>query len=195
MAEQKSSQQLAVEKLQGELKKAKNKPFAEPIIEHLIKRCQEDAGFAEDVLGEKKTYDNCDAYIYNLARKEAGNNRQVAIRNDTVFEWAEDYYRMEKAWEPSKGNTQKAVPSKASKIKSEKKNSTKSTKSVNDAKTETKSVSETGEVTKTEANTVDKGKPNKSDEAKAATKQKEKKAEPKRRQNDISGQLTLFDLM
>ena len=111
MAEQKSSQQLAVEKLQGELKKAKNKTFAEPIIEHLISRCQEDAGFAEDVLGEKKTYENCDAYIYSMAKKEAGNSRQVAIRNDTVFEWAEDYYRMEKPWEPSKGNAQNHLAS------------------------------------------------------------------------------------
>ena len=178
MAEQKSSQQLAVEKLQGELKKAKNKTFAEPIIEHLISRCQEDAGFAEDVLGEKKTYENCDAYIYSMAKKEAGNSN----------------YRMEKPWEPSKGNAQKAAPSKASKVKSEKKNPTKTTKSVSDAKTETKSVSETGENTKAETNTVDKVKPEPAEE-KAATKQKEKKAEPKRKQNDISGQLSLFDLM
>ena len=195
MAEQKSSQQLAVEKLQDELKKAKNKAFAEPIIEHLIKRCQEDAGFAEDVLGEKKTYVNCDAYIYSLAKKEAGNSRQVAIRNDTVFEWAEDYYRMEKAWEPSKGNAQKTAPSKTSKNKSEKKIPAKTTNSVNDAKSETKSVSQTVEATKTETNTVDKGKPDNPAGAKPATKQKEKKPEPKRKQNDISGQLTLFDLM
>ena len=194
MAEQKSSQQLAVEKLQGELKKAKNKTFAEPIIEHLISRCQEDAGFAEDVLGEKKTYENCDAYIYSMAKKEAGNSRQVAIRNDTVFEWAEDYYRMEKPWEPSKGNAQKATPSKASKAKSEKKNPTKITKSVSDAKTETNSVSEAGDTTKAETNTVDKGKSEPAEE-KAATKKKEKKAEPKKKQNDISGQLSLFDLM
>ena len=185
MAEQKSSQQLAVEKLQGELGKARNKAFAEPIIEYLISRCKEDAGFAEDVLGEKKTYENCDAYIYSLAKKEAGNNRQVAIRNDTVFEWAEDYYRMEKAWEPSKGSAQKPASSKASKNKSEKKNPSKTTKSVDKSE----------KITEPETKTVP-GKAKKKDpEKKEEQKPKEKKAEPKKKQTDISGQLTLFDLM
>ena len=185
MAEQKSSQQLAVEKLQGELGKARNKAFADPIIEYLIKRCQEDAGFAEDVLGEKKTYENCEAYIFSLARKEAGNNRQIAIRNDTVFEWAEDYYRMEKAWEPSKGNAQKATAPKASKNKSEKKNPQKTTKSVDHAKN----------TANAETKSVDVGELDKTADAKAEEKPKEKKAEPKKKQTDISGQMSLFDLM
>ena len=182
MSEQKSSQQLAVEKLQDELKKAKNKAFAEPIIEHLIKRCGEDQGFADDVLNEKKTWEKCDRYIYDQARKAAGNARSLAVRNDQVFEWAEDFYRLdEKAMEEfDKKPAPKTIAPKVLKATSEKKNTQRSTKPVD---TGVKNMS-----------TETKPAPKK-EEKKEDPKPKVKKAEPKKKQEDISGQMTLFDLM
>ena len=47
--------QKAREKLEAEKKKATQKNFAESIIAYLLKRCEEDQGFAEDVMQEGKT--------------------------------------------------------------------------------------------------------------------------------------------
>ena len=181
MAEQKSSQQLAVEKLQGELKKETDKTFAELIIEHLIQRVQEDAGFAEDVLKEDRTYQTCGKYIFSMAQKAGGSKRQIAIRNDTVFEWAEDYYRMENAWQESKPvKTTVAVP-KASKDTSGEKQTPKPTKTVTKPQ----------KTDKKQQNIV-----SAEPEDKPAPEEKPKeKKEPKKKSADISGQLSLFDLM
>ncbi len=46
--------QRAKEKLEGELKNAKDKNFADPVITYLLKRCEEDDGLAEDVLQNHK---------------------------------------------------------------------------------------------------------------------------------------------
>ncbi|MCR5791360.1 MAG: PcfK-like family protein [Lachnospiraceae bacterium] len=81
----------AAKKLNGELKEAKDKKFAEPVIGYLLKRCDEDKGLAEDVMQEHKTWEKCYSYIYDQARKQQKNNRAV-VRDDTVYEWAEDYY-------------------------------------------------------------------------------------------------------
>ena len=187
MAEQKSSQQPAVEKLQGELNKAgTNKNFAEPIIEHLIKRCGEDPGMAEDVLKEKRTWGACENYIYAQAKKAAGNRNQIAIRNDQVFEWAEDYYRMDdkaaEEWE--KKSAPKVRMAKPVKPKTEKKNAQKSTDTVSE-RTEEK-----GKTTETDTKSESAGSKNQSTEVK-------KEAKPKARKKDggMDGQMSLFDLM
>lgn len=75
------------------MKSAKEKSFAEPIINHMIKRVGEDDGLAEDVLKKQKTWDQCFKYIYEKARKQAAGKKVAAVVNDTVYEWAEDYYR------------------------------------------------------------------------------------------------------
>lgn len=82
----------AVDKLQEEMKNAKDTMFAEPILSYLIKRCGEDAGLSEDVLQEHKTWKKCFDYIYEQAKKLAKGQRQCAVRDDVVYEWAEDYY-------------------------------------------------------------------------------------------------------
>lgn len=74
------------------MKTAKQKSFAKPIINYLIKRIGEDEGLAEDVLKKQKSWEQCFKYIYEKARKEAVRN-VAAIVEDTVYEWAEDYYR------------------------------------------------------------------------------------------------------
>ena len=93
-----NKQEAAVKKLQAELKKVKDeieKGFAEPVIEYLEKRIGEDEGFAEDVLKSGKTWSGCFSYLFSQAKQMAGGKKQLAVRNDAVFEWAEDYYRKE----------------------------------------------------------------------------------------------------
>ena len=82
----------AKEKLESERKKEAKKEFANPIIDYLLKRCDEDPGFAEDVLRDEKTWNGCFSYIRNEARKKAVNGC-AAVEDSTVYEWAEDYYR------------------------------------------------------------------------------------------------------
>lgn len=88
----KSFQVRAKEKLEDELKKAKDKSFAEPVIGYLLKRCAEDEGLAEDVCQKHKTWEKCFNFIYESARKSAKGNSRCAVRDDVVYEWSEDYY-------------------------------------------------------------------------------------------------------
>lgn len=92
----------ACEKLQGEKEKAKNKQFAEPVIGYLLKRCEEDNGLAQDVMQKHKTWEKCFDYIYDQARKQAKGERSAAVRDDVVYEWAEDYYHKDDKAEEEK---------------------------------------------------------------------------------------------
>ena len=97
----------AVTKLQEELKKAKDKSFADPIIKHLIERCRESESLASDVCQDHKTWEKCYKYIYEQARKQAKGS-SCAVRDDVVYEWAEDYYHKDdKAEEEKKAAAEK----------------------------------------------------------------------------------------
>lgn len=97
----------AKQKLEEEVKKAKDKEFADPIIRHLLKRCEEDPGMAEDIVQDHKTLLKCFAYIRGEARKRADGNCAV-VRDDLVYEWAEDYFRLDgKALEEKKEKERK----------------------------------------------------------------------------------------
>ena len=96
-----SVKQMAKEKLEKEMKADKDKTFAEPVIGYLLKRCEEDFGLAQDVVQEHKTWKKCLDYIYGQARKQATENRAV-VRNDVVYEWAEDYYHKDDKAEEEK---------------------------------------------------------------------------------------------
>lgn len=91
----------AVTKLQEELKKAKDKSFADPIIRHLIERCRESESLASDVCQDHKTWEKCYKYIYEQARKQAKGS-SCAVRDDVVYEWAEDYYHKDDKAEEEK---------------------------------------------------------------------------------------------
>ena len=93
---------LAIKKLEEELKNAKDKTFAEPIIGYLVKRCEEDNGLCEDVCQEHKTWNKCYSYLYENARKMADGKSQCTVRSDVVFEWAEDYYHKDDKAEEEK---------------------------------------------------------------------------------------------
>ena len=118
-----SVKQMAKEKLEKEMRADKDKTFAEPVIEYLLKRCEEDLGLARDVVQEHKTWEKCFDYIYEQARKQAKGNR-AAVRDDVVYEWAEDYYHKDdKAEEETKAKEaaerKKKQEERAKKTKSE----------------------------------------------------------------------------
>ena len=91
----------AVTKLQEELKKAKDKSFADPIIKHLIERCRESESLASDVCQDHKTWEKCYKYIYEQARKQAKGSSCAGL-DDVVYEWAEDYYHKDDKAEEEK---------------------------------------------------------------------------------------------
>lgn len=91
----------AVTKLQEELKKAKDKSFADPIIKHLIERCRGSESLASDVCQDHKTWEKCYKYIYEQARKQAKGS-SCAVRDDVVYEWAEDYFHKDDKAEEDK---------------------------------------------------------------------------------------------
>lgn len=91
----------AVTKLQEELKKAKDKAFADPVIKHLIERCEESESLASDICQDHKTWEKCYKYIYEQARKQAKGG-SCAVRDDVVYEWAEDYYHKDDKAEEDK---------------------------------------------------------------------------------------------
>lgn len=96
-----SVKQTAKEKLEKELANDKNKDFAKPVIGFLLRRCEEDEGLAEDVIQGHKTWKKCVDYIYGRARKQATGN-MAAVRDETVYEWSEDYYHKDDKAEEEK---------------------------------------------------------------------------------------------
>lgn len=154
----------ACEKLRDEQKKADNKQFAEPVINYLLKRCEEDNGLAQDVMQEHKTWKKCFEYIYGQARKQAKGNT-AAVRDDVVYEWAEDYYHKD-----DKAEEEKKAKEAAERKKKAEENKKKA-----------------AEKKKTTKKSVEKK------EEKEAPKPAETK--PKKNPKDMDGQMDLFSLM
>ena len=170
----------AIEKLKDELGKAKDKTFAEPVLSYLIKRCEEDNGLAEDVCQEHKTWDKCYSYIYKQAQEFAKGQRSCAVRDDVVYEWAEDYYHKDdKAEEEEKARQEEERKKKEAERKAllEKKN-TDNKKSVDAEK-----VDEVSKPVEKKA------------EQKASVTTVVKREEFKPKKNGIDGQMDLFALM
>ena len=167
--------QRAEEKLKKELAAAKDKSFAEPIVNYLLKRCEEDEGMAEDVAQEHKTWQKCFDYIYRQARQQAHGNC-AAVRDDVVYEWAEDYYHKDDKAEEEK-KAKKATEDKAPKTATEK------AKKVKFA-TERKTAKAKGNTEKTEKVSV----PLKAEAPKAPSK-------PKKKPKEMDGQMDLFSMM
>ncbi len=160
----KSVKERAKEKLEKELQSAKNKHFAEPIMNYLLKRCKEDEGLAQDVVQEHKTWHNCFDYVYNRARKQSKEN-YAWICDDTVYEWAEDYYHKDDKAEEEK-NAKENKEKKETKVKKEK------------AKTEQKVMT-----------------PKLQNREITLFKNTQEKIKPKKNSKDIEGQLDIFSLM
>lgn len=165
--------QKAREKLEAEKKKAAQKNFADPVIAYLLKRCEEDQGLAEDVMQDSKTWSKCFNYIVEQARKQS-NGRSTAVEDRVVYEWAEDYYhKYEK-------------PETAKKEKGKKPATTKKTEAPAKKVAETKK-----DIQKPKDDTKISEKPVKKD---AASKQR-KAEKTSTKSSELSGQMSLFDLL
>lgn len=163
-----SVKQMAKEKLEKEMKVDKDKTFAEPVIGYLLKRCEEDLGLAQDVVQEHKTWKKCFDYIYEQARKQAKGNR-AAVRDDVVYEWAEDYYHKD----------DKAEEERKAKEAAERKRKAKERKK------------KAAEQKKTDKNNLKQA-------TKKDAKAEEKPAEtpkPRRNPKEMDGQMDLFSMM
>lgn len=160
----------AVAKLQEELKGAKDKSFAEPVLNHLIERVKESESLAKDILQKHKTWEKCYKYIYDQARKQIKGS-SGAVRDDVVYEWAEDYFHLDdKAIEAKKA-------AEAKKKAEEQK-----------AKAKNKPAADKTE----KAWGVKKDEPKKKEEA----PKKEPVAEkPKPKKGEMEGQMDLFSMM
>ena len=165
--------QKAKEKLEAEKKKATQKNFADPIIAYLLKRCEEDQGFAEDVMQEGKTWNKCFNYIVEQARKQS-NGRSTAVEDQVVYEWAEDYYhKYEKPETAKKEKDKKPATTKKTGVPAKKVTEIK--KDIQETKDDSK-VSE---------------KPEKKD---VASKQR-KTEKTSTKSGGLNGQMSLFDLL
>lgn len=158
----------AKQKLEEELKQAKDKDFADPIITHLLKRCEEDPGMAEDVAQAHKTWSKCFKYIQDQARKRAKGNC-AAIRDDVVYEWAEDYFRLDdKALEEKKEKERKEQEAKRKAEAAKKKTGSGKQKKKTDGK---------------------------KDDREKKTVEPEKKNDRAPKNKEPEGQMSLFDLL
>lgn len=158
----------AKQKLEEELKQAKDKDFADPIITHLLKRCEEDPGMAEDVAQAHKTWSKCFKYILDQARKRAKGNC-AAIRDDVVYEWAEDYFRLDdKALEEKKEKERKEQEAKRKAEAAKKKTGSGKQKKKTDGK---------------------------KDDREKKTVEPEKKNDRAPKNKEPEGQMSLFDLL
>lgn len=169
----KSIKQKAKEKLEAEKKKATQKNFADPIIDYLLKRYEEDQGLAEDVMQEGKTWNKCFNYIVEQARKQS-NGRSTAVEDRVVYEWAEDYYHKYEKPETAKKEKGKK-PATTKKTEAPAKKVTEIKKDIQETKDDSK-VSE---------------KPEKKD---AASKQ-QKTEKTSTKSSGLNGQMSLFDLL
>ncbi len=169
----------ARKKLEAEKNKTNDKDFAEPIIGHLLKRIEEDSGLVEDIMQSHKTWEKCFNYIYSQARKKKTGNT-AAVRDEVVYEWAEDYYRKDdKAEELKKAKADEERKKKAEAAAKNKKPEKKANPPKNPLIELDKKLS--GEKTSTK---------------KEPEKQEEKKPEKKpKKTNEIEGQMDLFSML
>lgn len=168
--------QKARKKLEAEKKKATQKNFADSVIAYLLKRCEEDQGLAEDVMQEGKTWNKCFNYIVEQARKQS-NGRSTAVEDQVVYEWAEDYYHKYEKPEPVKKEKGKKPVITKKPI-----TPTKTTKKITDNEKKSQETKDKPQISE---------KPVKKD---AASKQR-KAGKTSTKSSELSGQMSLFDLL
>ena len=168
--------QKARKKLEAEKKKATQKNFADSVIAYLLKRCEEDQGLAEDVIQEGKTWSKCFNYIVEQARKQS-NGRSTAVEDRVVYEWAEDYYHKYEKPEPVKKEKGKKPV-----ITKKPVTPTKTTEKITDNEKKSQKIKDKPQISE---------KPVKKD---AASKQR-KTEKTSTKSSELSGQMSLFDLL
>lgn len=164
--------EIMIEKVKEKYQGAKKSRYGDLIINHLLKRCEEDEGLAEDMMQQSKDFRGCITYITNLARKQAINGT-AAIEDSVVYEWAEDYFR---AYEPKKRTEHpKATTTPSNPIK--------------DARDVKKPETNTEETVKPESKEEQK-----KEEAKPAEKETPK-SKKKKKSKEVKGQMSIFDFI
>lgn len=162
----------AVAKLQAELERSKENEFAKPVIEYLVERCRQSESLAADICQGHKTWEKCYKYIYEEARKKL-NSKSGPVRDDVVFEWAEDYFHLDdKALEEKKAKEEaerKKRSAEKKKQDTEKKGKNTSVKSPKSGKTEEKKPV----ISKTQCEVQ----------------------KPKPKKNELDGQMDMFSMM
>lgn len=196
----------AVKKLKDWKQKAGH-PYCTLICDHLIRRCKEDAGFAQDVLTASRTWNNCFGYIKDKARKEASAG-VACIEDRIVYEWAEDYIRTGEENEPKKASGTEAKKSSKSTKNAQKRNKSAGTATENahTAAESAQSASENAQIQPKdpeskepeaqEAGSEEKpaAKKRKSKEKPKAPKAEKPKKEKKPKDAGMDGQMDLFSL-
>ncbi len=166
----------AVEKLEKELGSISDKmkkQFAEPCIEYLKKRCDEEDSICEDILQEHKTWEKCYKYVCDQAAK-ALNRTNGPVWHETVFEWVEDYFHLD----------DKALEEKRAKEDAERKK--RQAAAVQKAKEKKETKKRNGSAGGAKAGSADQPK------EKPVPKEK---PEPKKKSNEVEGQMDLFSLL
>lgn len=172
----------AKQKLEEELKHTNDKNFSGLVIEHLLRRCEEDPEMAAAVVQEHKTFEKCGKYIIDKARTRADHKffflgGVAAISSDEVFGWAEEYFRFDdKAIEEQK--------EKERQVREEKRKSEAAKKKKTASKPE-KTAKKNSKAVKGQKKTA--SKPGK-------TAASEKKNEKASKGKEVTGQMSLFDL-
>lgn len=170
----------ALKKLESQFNAEKDpvrKQFAKPVLEYMKKRCQEDEGLCRDVLQEHKTWNDCYSYITATARKHIKGNAG-AVLDQTVYEWAEDYFRKD----------DKAEAEERKKKEEEKKAKLKAKKSQ-------KASGKTDEEKKKPNTSKSKESTSNDSEGSQPAPVKEKKAKAKPKKNEADGQMSIFDFL
>lgn len=164
-----SHAEAAIEKLEKALRDAKDKSLAEPVIKFLTGRCRESESLSKDICQDHKTWGKCHDYIFECARKQS-NSRSVAIRDDVVYEWAEDYFHLD-----DKAAEEEKAKKAAEQVKKGKEAAAKKRKEMKKKQQEAK--------TKPAVQKAEKPVPEKKEE------------KPKKKGKEIDGQIDLFSLM
>lgn len=174
----------AKQKLEKELRDAKDKDFADPVIKHLLERIEESESLAADICQEHKTWNKCFDYIYGQAKKQAKNARSTAVRDDVVYEWAEDYFRLDDKAEQEKKAKEAAERAKKHK-ENEKKQREEQKKRIERMKK------------REAAKAGNDAKDSTPDAPQEKTETSKTKTEPKPKKNnkDMDGQMDLFSMM
>lgn len=158
----------ACEKLRGELGKASDKSFADPVLNHIIERVRDSESLAKDVLQKHKTWDKCYQYIRDQARKVIKGSAG-SVRDSIVYEWAEDYYHLD----------DKAAEEKKAKVAAERR----------------KKEDEQKQKKKEKAKSNEKAFASNNQLGGASAPVTESKPQHKPKKNEIDGQMDLFSLM
>lgn len=176
----------AREKLEKELEGAKDKSFAGPVIRHLLKRCEEDAGLAEDVAQEHKTWDKCFRHIFSRAQEQAKGERSAFVLDDVVYEWAEDYYRKDDKEEEEKKAREEAERKKREAARRKKAAEDLKARKKREAARKKKTAEDSQPASQKAETCVEKL---------GEEKEQKSRMKPKKNSKDMEGQIDLFSMM